>query len=151
MIRRTFALIALTLAAPLPAADWIGTAGENIAARNFDKLLADNPLPAGENIKAVTLSESAYSKHLLVQVRDREPGHYHADSDISVVLLRGHGTIHIGESRFAAKAGDTIFIQRGAVHWFVNEDKGPAAALVIYAPPPGPNDRVLVDPTHKSP
>jgi mannose-6-phosphate isomerase-like protein (cupin superfamily) len=145
------ACLAAALAASAQAGEWIGTTGDGIATRNFEKLLADNPLPAGENIKAMTLHESAHSKHLLVQVRDRESVHYHADSDISVVMLHGHGTIHIGEKKLKAKQGDTIFIPRGAVHWFLNEAKEPAAALVIYSPPPGPNDRVLVETPRKRP
>lgn len=131
---------------PALGADWIGPAGGagTITARSIEALLREQPLAAGENIKPLPLHRSAHTSHLLVQIRDREPVHYHADSDISVLMLRGSGTIHIGGQRLAAKAGDVLFIPRGVVHYFVNAGEEPAAALVIYSPPPGPNDRVLV-------
>lgn len=126
-------------------ADWIGPATDEKAstARNIDALLREQPLAPGESIKPLPLFRNERTSHLLVQIRDREPVHYHADSDISVLMLRGNGTIHIGEQKLPAKAGDVLFIPRGVVHYFANASKEPAAALVIYSPPPGPNDRVL--------
>lgn len=141
------ALGALAAMSPLAlGADWIGPAGgeKSVTMRSIEALLREQPLAAGENIKALPLLRNERTAHLLVQVRDREPVHYHADSDITVLLLRGHGTIHIGEQKLPAKTGDVLFIPRGALHYFVNESKEPAAALVIYSPPPGLNDRVLV-------
>lgn len=129
------------------AGQWIGP-GENaeIKTREVDALLAANPLGAKENIRVIPLARSEESEHLLVQVRDREPVHYHADSDITVMMLRGNGEMHAGEARHKVKAGDAILIPRGAIHYFINQGSEPAAALVIYSPPPGPNDRVLVAP-----
>jgi mannose-6-phosphate isomerase-like protein (cupin superfamily) len=135
----------LAVVAPAAAADqWIGPGGG--AARTVDALLAAEPLGPKENLKAVTLARSEESVHLLVQVREREPLHYHADSDISVLLLRGAGEMHLGEEKYKVKAGDVMLVPRGTVHYFVNAGPEPAAALVIYSPPPGPNDRVLVPP-----
>ncbi len=134
---------------PALGADWIGPAdgGKTVAPRSLEVLLREQPPAAGENIKPLPLHRSVHTSHLLVQIRDREPVHYHADSDISVLLLRGSGTLHIGAQKLPARTGDVLFIPRGAVHSFVTDGKGPAAALVIYSPPPGPNDRVLVDTT----
>lgn len=139
----------LAVVSPLAlGADWIAPAnGEKaVTARSIDALLREQPLAPGENIKPLPLFRNERTSHLLVQIRDREPVHYHADSDISVLMLRGTGTIHVGEQKLPAKAGDVMFIPRGVVHYFVNESKEPAAALVIYSPPPGPNDRVLAPP-----
>lgn len=135
-------------AAAARGAEFIGPEGaaDTFGARNLEKLLRENPLAPGENIKAIALQRGAQSAHVLVQVRDREPVHYHADSDITVLMLRGGGTLHIGDRKFAARAGDAAFIPRGVVHHFVNEDETPSAALVTYSPPPGPQDRVLVAP-----
>jgi mannose-6-phosphate isomerase-like protein (cupin superfamily) len=139
-------LWALAVASPLAlGADWIGPAtdGKSSRARDLAAELAAHPLADSENIKPLPLFRSAHTSQLLVQIHDREPVHYHADSDITVLMLRGSGTIHIGEQKFPAKAGDVMFIPRRAVHYFINEAQEPAAALVIYSPPPGPNDRVL--------
>ncbi|UCH52943.1 MAG: cupin domain-containing protein [Pseudomonadota bacterium] len=133
---------------PVSGADFVGPVGQerNIEARSIEKILRENPLAPGENVKPIPLHRSAHTAHLLVQVRGREPAHYHADSDITVLMVRGHGSIHVGEQKLPAKSGDTLFVARGVVHYFVNEGKEPAVALVIYSPPPGPNDRVLVEP-----
>jgi mannose-6-phosphate isomerase-like protein (cupin superfamily) len=141
------ALWVLAVLSPLAlGADWIGPTadGKSSRARDLAAELAAHPLARNENIRPLPLARGEHTSHLLVQIRDREPVHYHADSDISVLMLRGSGTIHIGEQRLPAKAGDVMFIPRGVVHYFINEAKEPAAALVIYSPPPGPNDRVLV-------
>lgn len=130
------------------ASEFVGPEGAAgaFAARDLERLIRDNPLAPGENLKPIALQRGAHSAHVLVQVRDREPVHYHADSDITVLMVRGTGTLHIGDRKFATRAGDTAFIPRGAVHYFVNAGPEPAAALVTYSPPPGPNDRVLVPP-----
>jgi mannose-6-phosphate isomerase-like protein (cupin superfamily) len=141
------ALAVLAVASPLAlGADWIGPAtdGKSSRARDLAAELAAQPLGSAENVKPLLLHRGERTSHLLVQIRDREPVHYHADSDITVLMLRGSGTIHIGEQKLPARAGDVMFIPRRAVHYFINEAQEPAAALVIYSPPPGPNDRVLV-------
>lgn len=139
-------VLSACLGGPAPAAEWVGPAPDGaIAMRDLDRLLAEDPLAVGENIKATVLSRSALSAHLLVQVRDREPLHYHADSDITVFLLRGRGVIHVGEQVFAVRAGDVLHIPRGVVHAYVNAGLEVGVALVVYSPAPGPHDRVLVD------
>lgn len=144
-VKAIVGIAAFVVTVPTLAAGWLGPGpdGKVIAAQSVETLLHANPLAPGENIKPIPLHRSAHTSHLLVQIRDREPLHYHADSDISVLMLRGNGTIHVGEQKLPAKAGDVLLIPRGVVHYFVNAGKESAAALVIYSPPPGPNDRVL--------
>jgi mannose-6-phosphate isomerase-like protein (cupin superfamily) len=145
-LRPVLLVLGACLASPASAAEWVGPAPDGaIAARDLERLLAENPLAPGENIKAIVLSRNALSANLLIQVRDREPLHYHADSDITVFLLRGRGVIHVGERAFPVKAGDVLHIPRGAVHAYVNEGPEVGVALVVYSPAPGPHDRVLVD------
>ncbi|MBI3576186.1 MAG: cupin domain-containing protein [Gammaproteobacteria bacterium] len=130
------------------AAEWLGP-DEKISgkhdARDLDRLLEENKLAGGENIKVVTLSRGPRSANMLVQVRDREPLHRHADSDITVFLLRGEGELRVGKQMHAVKIGDVMHIPRGAVHAYINRGPEPAAALVVYSPAPGPKDRILVE------
>lgn len=147
-IHRAALLFAFAAGATL-AGDWLGPAGEGYGAHRLERLLAENPLGKDENIRAVPVARSALSAQVLVQVRDREPLHYHADSDIAVLMLRGRGRLRIGEQDLPARTGDVLYIPRGVVHAYVNEGPEPAAALVIYAPPPGPDDRVLVESSGK--
>lgn len=139
-------VIGACLGGPAPAAEWVGPTPDGvIAPHDLEKLLVENPLAPGENIRALVLSRNALSANLLVQVRDREPRHYHADSDITVFLLRGRGVIHVAERALPVKAGDVLHIPRGVVHAYVNEGPEVGVALVVYSPAPGPRDRVLVD------
>ncbi len=142
----------LTLYAMAPhgteAGQWLGPQqGKEHIFRHADleSLLADNPLGANENIKAVPLYRSERSSNVLVQIRDREPLHRHADSDITVFLLRGAGELRVGKQMHAVKSGDVMHIPRGAVHAYINRGPEPAVALVVYSPAPGPKDRILVE------
>jgi quercetin dioxygenase-like cupin family protein len=129
------------------AGQWLGPQqGQEHVLRqtDFGQLLAANPLGSGENIKVMELSRNARSSNVLVQVRDREPLHRHADSDITVFLLRGEGDMRIGKETHPVRTGDVIHIERNAVHAYINRGPEPAAALVVYSPAPGPKDRILV-------
>jgi len=55
--------------------------------------------------------------------------------DLTVFVLRGQGTLTLGEVRRALAAGDAAVIPRGAVHWFANGGRAPALALVVFTPP----------------
>lgn len=146
MRRRFFAVLSLaTWLATVHAAEWVGPIeGERFESRNLEALLKANPLPRKENIRVVPLSKGEQSHNLLVQVRDREPLHLHADSDITVFLLKGRGKMRLGDRQLPVKAGDAMHIPRGTIHAFINEGREPAAALVVYSPAPGPEDRVLI-------
>ena len=130
------------------AGQWLGPQqGQEHVLRqtDFGQLLAANLLGRGKNIKVMELSRNARSSNVLVQGRDREPLHRHADSDITVFLLRGEGELRIGKQMHPVKSGDVMHIPRGAVHAYINRGPEPAAALVVYSPAPGPKDRVLVE------
>ena len=71
----------------------------------------------------------------LVQVRGSERPHRHIAHDLTVFVLRGQGTLTLGEVRRALAAGDAAVIPRGAVHWFANGGRAPALALVVFTPP----------------
>jgi len=126
---------------------WIGprsSESTRLDAVELQTLLAANRLKPEENIKALPLHRDAHNAAVLVQVREREPRHYHADSNITVFMLEGQGVLHVGNQSFDMTVGDSALVPRGAPHYFVNRGAAPAAALVIYAPPPGKNDRVLM-------
>lgn len=128
-------------------ADWLGPEPKDAgryAPRGFEKVLDANPLGENESFKVTALYENPRSKHVLVQVRDREPAHVHTDSDITVWLLRGSGVMHIAGKEHPVKAGDVIHVARDVVHYYVNQGPETGAALVVYSPAPGPDDRVLI-------
>lgn len=117
---------------------------EPIRSEDVDALLARAPLAAGENIKALPLQRGESSSVTLVQIRDREPPHRHTRYDIMVLLVRGEGTLHLGDRALAMRAGDSSFITKGTPHYFINDGTEPAVALVTFAPAfDGPDQEAL--------
>jgi mannose-6-phosphate isomerase-like protein (cupin superfamily) len=102
---------------------------------DVDAFLATHRLAAGENIRADEIGRTQGASYHLVQVRDRERPHRHVLHDLTVVVLRGHGTFMRDGERVPLREGDAAAIPRGAPHWFANEGRAPSLALVIFAPP----------------
>ncbi len=142
---KVLGLLLCLVGATASAAQWLTAPDDGaVRASEIDALLAKHPLGAKENIKVVPLAKSEHSAQVLVQVRDREPLHYHADSDITVFLLRGRGQLRLGPRTHAVKAGDVLHVPRGAIHAYINQGPGIGVAVVSYSPAPGPDDRVLI-------
>ena len=150
MIGRCCSLILLgvALSACAIAGKWVGGEG---APRDLDVLLRQNRIADGENIKAVRVIRNEHVEQLLVQVRDREPLHYHADSDLTVIMLRGKGVIRIGANETPIRAGDVVHVPRRVVHAYINDGPEVGVAFVVMTPPPGPADRVLTEPGKQQP
>ena len=100
----------------------------------LDKILADNPLPPGENIKVANLGRSQSASQHVVQIRDREIPHLHKVHDATVTMLRGEGYLILGKKRINLKAGDIVHIPRGVPHYFVNTASQRTVALAVYSP-----------------
>jgi quercetin dioxygenase-like cupin family protein len=101
----------------------------------WEEFLARHPLAPGENIRVTPLERTEAQSLSLVQIRQREEPHVHARHDLTVIMLRGTGTLSVGNAAYyRLKPGDAVFIPRGTPHHFVNEGEEPAAALVLFAP-----------------
>ena len=109
--------------------------GTEFKQAEVDKVLAENPLGAGENIKITTLGKGEGVSHHLVQVRDREEPHIHKIHDGTVVMMKGRGYLMLENRRIDLSTGDIVYIPRGAVHYFVNTVTEPAVAFVVFSPP----------------
>ncbi|HYY05510.1 MAG TPA: cupin domain-containing protein [Candidatus Limnocylindria bacterium] len=125
-------VLALALAACAPRPPRVAV-GE--LAAGLEDFLAAHPLAADQDIRADEVSRTASASYHLVQVRGSERPHRHAAHDLTVFVLRGRGTLALGEVRRALAAGDAAVIPRGAVHWFANGGRAPALALVVFTPP----------------
>jgi quercetin dioxygenase-like cupin family protein len=100
----------------------------------LNKILADNPLAPGENIKVANLGRSQSASQHVVQIRDREVPHLHKVHDATVTMLRGEGYLILGKNRINLKAGDIVHIPRGVPHHYVNTASEPTVALAVYSP-----------------
>ncbi|HLN85790.1 MAG TPA: cupin domain-containing protein [Candidatus Limnocylindrales bacterium] len=113
---------------------------------DLEKILADNPLAPGDNIKVANLGRSASASQHVVQIRDREFLHVHKIHDATVTMLRGQGYLVLDRQRINLKAGDVIHIPRGVAHQYVNTAGEPTVVLVVYAPPYDGKDTHPVNP-----
>lgn len=119
--------------------------GGDLKQTDFEKVLADNPLAANDNIKITTLGQGQEVSHHLVQIRDREKPHLHQRHDGTVFMFKGSGYLIMDKVRIDLMAGDVVYIPRGTVHYFVNTGSDPAVAFVVFAPPFDGKDTVPVD------
>ncbi|MGH7773241.1 MAG: cupin domain-containing protein [Candidatus Binatia bacterium] len=118
--------------------------GTQLTQSDLERILAENPLSAGENIKVVTLGKGQSVSHHVVQIRDRELPHVHKTHDLTVVVVRGKGYLVLEQRRFDLAAGDVLFIPRDVVHYFVNAFSEPSVALAIFSPPFDGKDTIPV-------
>lgn len=142
-LRFAFALcLLLTACAPVPRFSL--QYGNELKQNDLEKLLADNPLPPGQNIRVTTLGQGPAASHHLVQIRDRETPHMHKIHDATVIMLRGRGTLVLEERRIDLTAGDVVYIPRGVAHYFTNAAREPAVAFATYTPAFDGKDNVPV-------
>ena len=111
----------------------------------LDAFLAAHPLATQQGIRADEIGRTATASYHVVQVRSAETPHRHATHDLTVVVLRGQGTLTREAQAVRLGAGDAAVIPRGEVHWFANGGSAPAVALVMFAPPLDAPDTVPAD------
>jgi len=119
-------------------------AGPTPLADGLDAFLAAHPLAPDAAMRADVLVRSTSASWHVVQTRRDEPPHRHPAHDLTVVVLRGHGTLHRADAPdVVLQAGDVAVVPRGSVHWFAPD--GVAVALLAYAPPLDAPDLEPVD------
>ena len=91
--------LALAACAPRPPRVAVGE-----LAAGLEDFLAAHPLAADQDIRADEVSRTASASYHLVQVRGSERPHRHAAHDLTVFVLRGRGTLALGEVRRALEA-----------------------------------------------
>ena len=61
--------------------------------------------------------------------------HIHENAEEVIYILSGKGISGIGDSEAEMCPGDTMFVPRGAVHWFYNPFDEPVEMIFIYTRP----------------
>ena len=61
--------------------------------------------------------------------------HTHKDAEEVIHILSGRGISGVGETQEEMTKGDTIFVPRGAVHWFYNPFDEPVEMIFVYTRP----------------
>ena len=144
-----YAALAALLAPGLALAlDWVGVPENGQATRkDLDQIMRQRPLGANENLRVTPLSNGGRSATYLMQVRRAEPLHHHTDSDMTMFVVRGEGSIRIDDRAANVKVGDVIHIPRNTTHAYTNKGSGVSVLVIVYSPAPGPNDLVRDDET----
>ena len=87
-------------------------------------------------------------KQSLAEARVPEGGktlaHKHPETEELYHFTAGHGIMVLEEEEFEVKAGDTVCIDSGKVHWVRNTGKGELVILCCCAPAYSHEDTVLV-------
>jgi mannose-6-phosphate isomerase-like protein (cupin superfamily) len=136
--------LAAAPAAPLPGTlDALFPGGR--VTKPLEQLLAEHPLEAGKTFQVIEIGRDTASSHHLVWIVDREQPHRHDTHDLFVVMLRGSGTMRIGDETRPLTPGSILYVPRGTVHAFTNQSGAPAASYAIYFPPFDGKDRVPVE------
>ncbi|MGA3207535.1 MAG: cupin domain-containing protein [Syntrophales bacterium] len=61
--------------------------------------------------------------------------HIHKDAEEVIYILSGRGVSGLDETEVAMAKGDTMFVPRGAVHWFYNPFDEPVEMIFVYTRP----------------
>jgi quercetin dioxygenase-like cupin family protein len=97
-------------------------------------LAAHRPAPE-QNVRIDLVTRTEGASYHLVQVRDGEAPHRHRAHDLTVVVLRGRGTLRLGARSIPLAAGDAVLVPRSVVHWFTNGGRERSVTLAIFTPP----------------
>jgi len=61
--------------------------------------------------------------------------HVHGDAEEVIHILSGKGISGLDETEVEMAKGDTMFVPRGAVHWFYNPFDEPVEMIFVYTRP----------------
>lgn len=119
---------------------------EGLYAKEWCEIIKEYPIGKDDNIRVTPLFKNEDSSHYIIQINDRERPHIHEEHDLTVIVKKGAGTLHLGKEKLAMKAGDIAFIPKGTVHYFVNEKKNcTAVSYVIFSPAYHGKDKKVVN------
>ena len=103
-------------------------------AGGLEPFLADHVRPAEQPVRVDEVARTPSASYHLVQVHGSEKPHRHLQHDLTVLVLRGEGTLVLSGTKLQLAAGDVAVIARGTVHWFASAPGRDAVALVTFAP-----------------
>ena len=109
-----------------------------------DALIARAELNDDQDFRIVEVGRDDHSSHHVVAIRDREQPHRHDRHDLFVVILRGHGSMLLGDQERPVGLDSILYVPRGTTHAFHNTSGEPAVAYAVYTPAFDGRDRTPV-------
>jgi len=101
-------------------------------------------LPAGP-LAIGTLYHSGSQTVNLVRLREPMRPHRHLQSEETVYLVSGQGTLHLEHSDRELKAGDLVVVPRNTLHGYTPTGDEPTVVLSVFTPQFQDGDRVFED------
>jgi mannose-6-phosphate isomerase-like protein (cupin superfamily) len=111
----------------------------------IEQLVKRAALAPDQDVRVMEIGRDAHTSHHVVAIRSGEELHRHDRHELTVVVLRGHGTLRLGEQTRAIGEGSILYVPRGAVHAFTNGANEPSYAYILYSPPFDGEDRAPAD------
>ena len=111
----------------------------------LEALAETYPLAQGKDFQVSEVGRDAHTSQHVVWIVDREVPHRHDRHDLFVVMLRGYGTMRLGDQVRPVGERSILYVPRGTPHAFRNESGAPALAYAVYAPAFDGVDRVPVE------
>jgi quercetin dioxygenase-like cupin family protein len=87
-------------------------------------ILIDEQTVGAEDI---TFGHSKFEPHTSIHRK-----HVHNHAEEIMYMLKGRGISGVGDNETEMETGDTVWVPRGAVHWFYNPFDEPCEFLFIY-------------------
>ena len=87
-------------------------------------ILIDEQTVGAEDI---TFGHSKFEPHTSIHKK-----HVHNHAEEIMYMLKGRGISGVGDNETEMETGDTVWVPRGAVHWFYNPFDEPCEFLFIY-------------------
>lgn len=129
-MRTRVVLLALLLGCATPAPRVV----VDPLAGGLEPFLVAHPLASGQGVRVDEIQRSPSASWFVVQVRTGEPPHRHLTHDLTVTMLRGHGTLTLEGRRIPLRAGDVAVVPRGTAHFFTNGDRTPSVTFAVFTP-----------------
>jgi mannose-6-phosphate isomerase-like protein (cupin superfamily) len=112
---------------------------------SLPSILAKNAPGKDEPYKIIPLASGKDASATEVVTEKELKPHYHEGREEWAYVIRGGGTMLLGDRKRPVKAGDLVYIPRGTVHGFANGAKGQTVVLSIMAPPFDGKDRHFIE------
>ena len=107
-------------------------------------VLAKSPPAKGEAFKVMPVAQGQDTSVTVVRALGELPTHFHESREEVVYVVRGGGTMLLGNEKRPVKAGDILHIPRRVPHGFVNGAKRETVVVSVMAPPFDGKDRIFL-------
>ncbi|MBW3621886.1 MAG: cupin domain-containing protein [Armatimonadetes bacterium] len=111
---------------------------------SLPSVLAKHPLAKDEPFRIIPVVQGRDASVTVVRAARELPPHYHNEREEVVYVVRGGGTMQIGEEKRPVKAGDILYLPRKVPHGFSNGAKQETVVVSVMSPPFDGKDRIFL-------